>query len=386
MRHYLDHASTTPLRPAAVAAMREWTQRLGAPDGTGDPGRLHEEGRTAREAIEIAREQVAALAGVAARRLIFTSSATEAANSAILSAAASARTGGAIVCSAVEHSCVREASQRSSPVLDLHVDRAGRVDPEHLEVLLQGATVLPSLVNCQWANHEVGTVQPLAEVAAICQEYGVPLHVDAAAAFGHVATDVSSFGAHYVSVSAHKMGGPAGVGALILGPGVRLRPLLVGGSEERARRAGSENLLGIIGFGAGAAELLEGGRLGAEQSRASSQCAELVRRASHAEGVELLGPGDNGARLPHVACLSMAGVLGEAVLLSLDRKGIAAHSGSACSSEALEPSPVLAAMGWDPDRSLRLSVGWSTADTDIDAFGRTFPAVVAELRALGSSH
>ncbi|MHB8456880.1 MAG: cysteine desulfurase family protein, partial [Acidimicrobiales bacterium] len=240
------------------------------------------------------------------------------------------------------------------------------------------------LVHCQWANHEVGTIQPLEAVAELCRRHGATLHVDAAAAFGHVPTDLGSLGAQYVSVSAHKMGGPAGVGALILGPGVRMRPLLVGGSEERARRAGSENLLGIVGFGAAAAELLEDGRL-EEESRSASAKRDALAAAVLSEGrIEVLGPANASLRLPHILCASIDGVLGEAVLLVLDRAGIAAHSGSACSSEVLEPSPVLAAMGFDPDRSLRLSVGWSTTDADIAAFAAAWPDAIRSLRALGT--
>ncbi len=377
-RHYLDHASTSPLRPAAVAAICEWAERLGSPDGAGDPGRVHEEGRAAREAIEMAREQVASLAGVEPIRVVFTSGATEAANTAIASACA-ASGGGPVVCAGVEHSSVREAALRAGPVAELPVDGRGTIDIDALaSVLASGA----ALVNCQWANHEVGTIQPVHEISALCVEAGVPLHVDAAAAFSHVPADLDALGASYVSVSSHKMGGPTGVGALVLGRGVRLRPMIVGGSEERDRRAGSENLLGIIGFGAAAGQVMDEGSLPREAVEAARYCSRLAASATAVEGVELLGPTEAARRLPHIVCVSVGGVLGEAVLLALDRAGIAAHSGSACSSEVLEPSPVLAAMGVDPDRSLRLSVGWSTTDHDIAAFEAAFPLAVAELRSL----
>lgn len=369
-----------------MQALQELVDRLGAPDGAGDPGRVHEEGRIAREAIEIAREQLAALAAVSPSRVVFTASGTEAANTAVFSAVASGRPGGAIVCSKVEHSSVRAASEKAGPVLELDVDSTGRVEPGHLRSLLSDpSTPAPALVNCQWANHEVGAVQPLTEVVDVCRQYAVPLHVDASAAFGHVPTDLGALGAQYVSVSAHKMGGPAGVGALIIGRGVRIRPLLLGGSEERGRRAGGENLLGIVGFGAAAGELTEGSRLENECSRATSQRDELIATATTVEGVELLGPRGEGLSLPHIACVSVGGVLGEAVLLALDRQGIAAHSGSACSSESLEPSPVLAAMGADPDRSLRLSLGWSSSELDIAAFAEAFPAAVGSLRKLATA-
>jgi cysteine desulfurase len=415
VRHYLDHASSTPLRPSVVATLREWVDRLGQPDGTGDPGRVHEEGHVVRAAIEVAREQVAALAGVSPNRVIFTAGATEAANTAIWSATAGSRSAtagsrsatagsrlpAAIALAAVEHSCVREAALRAGPVVDLAVDGLGRIEPDSVRQALTDGPALTegpaltdgpalALVNCQWANHEVGTLQPVAEIAAACAEAGVPLHVDAAAAFGHLPLDLGALNAAFVSVSAHKLGGPAGVGALILGRGVRLQPLLVGGSEERARRAGAENLLGIIGFGAAAAELSEEGRLASEADRARRLAVELATAATSVEGVRLLGPplldvDEEDGRVAHIVCCSVDGVLGEAVLLGLDRRGVAAHSGSACSSEVLEPSPVLAAMGVDPDRSLRLSVGWSSAEEDVLAFAREFPGVVAGLRELGRS-
>ena len=207
--------------------MRELLDRLGEPDGTGDPGRVHEEGRVARESVELAREQVAALACVAPRRVVFTSGATEAANTAV----ASFGPGSAIFCAPVEHSCVREASARTGRLVEVGVLPDGAIDLESLGSLLgRSAGRAPVLVNCQWANHEVATVQPVEAVAELCSKAGADLHVDAAAAFGHVPTDFGSLDAEYASVSAHKMGGPAGVGALILGRGVRLQPLLVGGT------------------------------------------------------------------------------------------------------------------------------------------------------------
>lgn len=401
-RHYLDHASTSPLRPSAVQAIRQWAERLGLPDGVGDPGRVHEEGRVAREAIEVAREQVAALAGVEPRRVVFTSGATEAANTAVRSAASgagvrdltgSAEDGGAdIVCAAVEHSCVRDASAREAEAhggraIDAEVDRTGAIEVARLSEILADSmrTAKPALVNCQLANHEVGTLQPVDEVIAVCGEVGVPVHVDAAMGFGRVPVDAARLGATYVSVSSHKMGGPAGVGALILGRGVRLQPLLLGGSEERGRRAGSENLLGIVGFGAACADLHDHAVLEHECTEAARAAQQLTRTVEAVEGVSVVGPSDPARRLPHIVCCEVEGVLGEAVLLGLDRAGIAAHSGSACSSEALEPSPVLAAMGLDPDRSLRLSVGWSTSDDDLVSFEHAFGRVVEDLRALGAS-
>ncbi|MGH9296529.1 MAG: cysteine desulfurase family protein, partial [Acidimicrobiales bacterium] len=289
-RHYLDHASTTPLRPAARVLMTEWLERLGSAGGVGDPARIHEEGRVVREAVEAAREQVASLCHVSPSRIVFTSGATEAANTAIADAVAK-RPGSPMVAAAVEHSCVREAAERLAPVLDPGVGPDATVDVASLEQLLvdhrEGRDL--ALVNCQWANHEVGTVQPVEAVSALCRPgsraspAAVPLHVDAAAAAGHMGIDVGELGADYVSLSAHKLGGPPGVGALVLGRGVRLRPLIAGGAQERARRAGMENVLGVVGFGA-AADAIEAA-LPAEAALARRLTDRIVAAASAIRGV-----------------------------------------------------------------------------------------------------
>jgi cysteine desulfurase len=243
-------------------------------------------------------------------------------------------------------------------------------------------------VHVQWANHEVATVQPVADVVRACRERapGVLVHVDAAAAVGHVPVSFSDVGADLMSVSAHKFGGPQGVGALLVRRGLRLRPMLVGGEQERLRRAGTENVAGIVGFGAAAA-------LGVDDDRPRQLTASALAAAVGVDGLGVDGLGVDGVvaygdtenRLPHIICLGVGGVEAEAVLLGLDQAGIAVHSGSACSSESLEPSPVLEAMGVDAQRSLRLSVGWSTTQADIDAFSQALPAVVARLRALAAS-
>jgi cysteine desulfurase len=223
-------------------------------------------------------------------------------------------------------------------------------------------------------------MQPVAEVVNMCMNAGTPVHIDAAAAFGHVPVRFDELGADYVSVSSHKLGGPPGVGALVVRRGLRLAPLIVGGSEERARRAGAENVLGIVGFGAACAALAELGVLEAEAATATAQTSALLAAACGVSGVEVVG--DPTDRVPHITCVAVGGVKGEAVLLSLDRAGIAVHSGSACSSEILEPSPVLEAIGADPEQSLRMSVGWSTTAADVAAFAKVFPGVVTDLRAL----
>jgi cysteine desulfurase len=376
-RAYLDHASTTPLRPAARDAMSRWIEEAGGAGGVGDPGRVHEEGRRARGVVESAREVVADFLGADPSRVIFTSGATEAANTAV-SSSALRRPDAPLACAAVEHSSVREACRRSGQLVELPVEASGRLNVSGLDDLLRQRGK-PALVNCQLANHEVGTLQPLGEVVTLCSQAGVPVHCDAAAAVGHIPVSFRQLGVDLMSVSAHKLGGPPGIGALVVRRGVRLSPLLVGGSEERARRAGAENVIGIVGFAAACEEIR--GVLDREAATAAAQTQSLAAAATAVSGVEVVG--DGAERLPHIVCLSVGGVLGEAVLLSLDRAGVAAHSGSACSSEVLEPSPVLAAMGADPDRSLRLSVGWTTSDEDLAAFAAAFAEAVGRLRALG---
>jgi cysteine desulfurase len=374
-RAYLDHASTTPPRPEALAALTRWASLP-----TADPGRLHEEGRTVRDALEVARNQVAELVGVAGRQVVFTSGATESVNAAVWGATRAAP-GRPVLCAAVEHSAVRDASARLAPTEDIPVDASGRLQVDALRDRLRSTSLpRPALVHCQWGNHEVGTLQPVAEVVALCREAGVTVHVDAAAAGGHVALDLAALDAELVSISAHKLGGVPGAGALIVRRGSRFEPLLVGGEQERGRRAGLEALPALLAFGAAAAALA-GGTLASEAHKARQQIASILENALRVEGVAVVGP-DAAQRLPHLVCLGVEGVEAEPVLIGLDRAGVAVHSGSACSSESIEPSPVLEAMGVDPSHSLRVSVGWPTTDEDCEAFSRTFPRVVGDLRAL----
>jgi len=347
--------------------MLTWLER------SADPGRVHTEGRMVRAAVEEAREDVATLLGVRPRQVIFTSGATEAANAAVFAAMQAAAPGRKIALAGVEHSCVRESSARY-PTVPLPVDGLGRIDADAVD----GSDV--ALVHCQWANHEVSTVQPVAAVVKRARAAGALVHVDAAAAVGHVPLDLGELGADLVSVSAHKFGGPAGVGALVLRRGLRVEPFIVGGAQERARRAGLENVPAIAGFGAAATAVRA--RLAAEEAIARRLTSRLLEAALAVEGVVAYGDTSEAGRLPHIVCVGVEGVEAEAVVLGLDQAGIAVHSGSACSSEALEPSPVLEAMGVDAERSLRLSVGWNTTDADVDAFATAFRAVVARLRSL----
>jgi cysteine desulfurase len=363
--HYLDHASTSPLRPAAREAM---VAALDAPFG--DPSRIHEPGMAARAALEQSREVVARALGARPREVVFTSGASESIASVCWGVADRGRRQ---VLSAVEHSAVRLSAAQHGEVVLVGCDRTGRIEPAELLDAVDDDT---AVVHVQLGNHEVGTVQAVAEVVAACRERGVLVHVDAAQAAGRVPIEFGTLGADLVSISGHKVGGPAGTGVLLVRRGLRIRPLIVGGEQERARRAGVEPVVGAIGLAAalGAIDV-------AAEAAAQEHLADQARAALLAvEGIELFGHPTE--RLPHLVCAGIADIEPQAVLLGLDRRRIRAHSGSACASEGLEPSPVLEAMGVDAHRSLRVSVGWSTTEADVAALASALPEVVAELRAL----
>jgi cysteine desulfurase len=372
-RAYLDHASSSPLRPVVIEAMLPFLREHPA-----DPGRLHAEGRVTRVAIEDARERVAELFGARPREVVFTSSGTEAVNTAIWGAL-TRHGGGHVVTTAVEHSAVLEACERgpSSDVTLVPVDRTGRFDAGEILDAVRPDT---ALVSVQLANHEVGTLQPAADVVAGARERGVIVHVDACAAAGHIPLDFAALGADLCSVTGHKLGGPTGAAALIVRRGLRFPQFVVGGAQERARRGGIEDVPAIVGFGAAAAELT-GDTLEQEADAARALTGRLSKETlATVDDVERFG--DPDACLPHVVCLGVGGVEAEPILLALDQHGVAIHSGSSCSSESLEPSPVLEAMGVDADHSLRVSVGWSSTEADIQAFLGAFPGIVERFRRL----
>jgi cysteine desulfurase len=367
-RAYLDCASTAPLRPAALDAMLPFLREHHA-----DPGRLHAEGRVTRVALEDAREQVAAFVGARPREVVFTSGGTEA----IVAAHWWLPAGAHVVTTAVEHSAVRETLARLPiDVTVVGVDEVGRFDADAVVAAVQDDT---ALVSVQLANHEVGTFQPAADVCASLRDRaGVRVHVDACAAIGNVPLSFAALDVDLCSVTAHKLGGPKGAGALLVRRGTRIPPLLVGGAQERARRAGEENVAATVGFGAACTA----GDVDTD-ARAARELLDAAARAALAvDGVERYGDASSAGSLPNLLCLGVAGVEAEPILLALDQRGVAVHSGSACSSETLEPSPVLEAMGVDAQHSLRVSVGWSSTEADVDAFTTAFPDVVDRLRAL----
>ncbi len=369
-RIYLDHASTSPLRESARAAMAEVAD-AGSHGLLGDPGRIHAEGMAARATLEDARDRVAHWLGVRARQVVFTSGATESI-AAVSWVAVSG--GGHVVSSAVEHSAVRTWAQRCADT-EVGVDPTGTVDVEELSDAVRDDT---AIVHLQWANHEVATMQPVAEAVAALDAMPGLLHVDAAQA-GPAAPQVARSGADVVTLSGHKLGGPTGIGVTVVRRNLRLAPLMVGGDQERARRAGVENIAAAVGLAAVADELASTGA--GELDRLAGLSSQVIDWAARTDGVSLLGHPDE--RAPHLVCLALDGIEPQPVLLGLDQRGVAVHSGSSCSSEAFEPSPVLLAMGVDAQRSLRISAGWSSTEADVDRALSALDEVLSELRALG---
>lgn len=384
-RHHLDHASSSPLRPVAADALAI-VQSMSVEGRIADPGRVYTEAMAARSMVEDAREQVAASLGARPREIVFTSGATESIAAATWGAVRRAVEAGStphVVHGAVEHSAVRRssamfASTAGGTVTEVGVDRTGRIDVAAFVAALRPDT---ALAHIQIGNHEVGTLQPVEAVVQACRERDVLVHVDATQAIGHLPLDLRALDADLLSFGAHEFGGPSGIGVLAIRLGLRIEPLLQGGEQERARRAGTEDVAAIVALGATLGSL-DAATIEREAALSRSRCGRMVDRLTAADGVDLLGDPEAAGRLPQLVCLAVAGVEPQGVVLGLDQRGIAVHSGSSCASEDLEPSPVLAAMGVDAHRSLRLSVGWSTTDADIDAVCEALPVVVEGLRAL----
>ena len=370
MRIYLEHNATAPLLPAAREAMLPF---LGPP---ANPSSAHREGARARALMETARADVAALIGAAPGEIVFTSGATEANNLALRAAGADA----ALVTTAVEHASVLEPARAAAGarLRVVPVDAEGRVAVDAVLAAAAGA----ALASVGLANGEVGAVQPLAEIAAALRPGGVLVHSDAAQAVGRMPVDVRALGADLLSLSSHKLGGPAGVGALWVRPGLRLAPLLLGGPQERGRRAGSENVAAIVGFGAAAREAKR--RLDATVAAARALTDRLWDGlVARVPDVVRNGPAAE-ARLPNTLNLSFAGCAGESLVLLLDLSGVAASAGSACAAGAVEPSHVLLAMGRDATAAragLRLSVGPETTAAEIDRVLELLPSLVRQVRA-----
>ncbi len=371
MPAYLDHNATTPLEASVLEAMLPTLR-----EQFGNPSSVHRHGRRARAAIDAAREQVAALVNAHPSQVIFTSGGTEANNLAIQGVAARQRPG-RILIGATEHPSVVEAAasltDRGWRVEHLPVDDQGCLRQDALKQALQP---VPALVSVMTANNETGVVQDMTAIAALVRDSGALLHTDAVQAAGKIALDFSASGAHLMTVSAHKIGGPKGAGALIVDKAVDIKPLLHGGGQEKDRRSGTENVAAIVGFGAAATMVCE--RLAAYGLRLS-RLRELLEAGLHSfHGVELFAA--NVRRVPNTACFGAHGMDGETLVLNLDRLGFAVSSGSACASGSNEPSPVLLAMGVERELargSLRVSLGWSNTEADVEDFLRALGSVLA---------
>ena len=388
---YLDHNATTPLDPRVREAMLPW---LG--ERFGNPSSIHRVGQAARNAVEEAREQVAALIGARPPEVVFTASGTEANDTVVASAVESARrsasaaAGGHLAISAVEHPSVRQAAVRAARA-GLEVTRVppgedGVVPAAAMIGALRPDTLLASLM---LANNEVGTLQPVAAVAAECRARGIPLLCDAVQAVGKVPVDVASLGVDLLVLGAHKFGGPLGAAALWIRDGVEVESLLVGGSQERRRRAGTENVAAIVGLGAAAAlarDEVDG------QLRPSRPLQLAALRDRFEAGLRAV-PGAivhcrTAARLPNTSHVAFTGVEGEALLIRLDLAGFAVSTGSACSSGTVEPSQTLLAMGLSPAEalsSIRVSFGTANHAAEVDRFLAALAREVAALRRLTGS-
>lgn len=387
---YMDHAATTPMRPEVAEAMRP---HFG--DRFGNPSSVHGQGRAARSALEEARSRLAAAIGARRREIVFTGGGTEADNLAILGAwrraARLARERAAeppgVACSAVEHSAVlrsaEQAAREGAVLILLAVDEHGRVQEDALaEALATG----PAVVSVMWGNNEVGTLQPVHELARLCGEAGTLFHTDAVQALGKVPVRVDECACHLLSMSSHKLGGPQGVGALYVRAGTELDPVVFGGGQENGIRSGTHNVAGAVGM-AVAAELAVAG-LEAEAARLARLRDRLeAALRERVEGLDVHGAGRD--RLPQILNVRVTGIQADAALLALDAEGLCVSTGSACKSGSVKPSHVLSAMGrigagddQEMPAVIRFSLGHTTTEAEVDAVVERFPRAVERLREL----
>jgi cysteine desulfurase len=380
MRLYLDHNATTPLAEPVLAAMTEALR-----DGFGNASSVHYFGQRAKAALDAARAEVAALIGAEPAEVVFTSGGTEADNLALRGIADLAEPAGRrhLVVSAIEHEAVlqttRALHKRGWDVSHVRCGTSGVIEAADVAAAIRDDTALVCVMH---ANNETGTIQPIAEIAAAARSRGVPVHTDAVQAVGKIPVAVRQLGVDLLALTAHKMQGPKGAGALFVRRGTKLAPLLTGGRQERNRRGGTENVPAIVGFGV-AAQLA--------RERMASEGVRLAGLRDRLEGqvlAQVPGAAVNGARdhrVPNTTNVSFDGVEAEALLIALDLEGIAVSTGAACSSGTLEPSHVLRAMGLPAPRvesAIRFSLGARTTDADIDRVLAVLPPIVARLRTL----
>jgi len=378
-RIYMDYAATSPVRKEALKAMLPYFTKE-----FGNASSLHSMGQGAAEALESARSQISSSIGAKPDEIVFTSGGTESDNLAIRGAMNANRDkGDHIITSAIEHPAVRntcvELAKEGFKVTFVPVGKDGLVDPEKIRKAITSKTVLITIMH---ANNEIGTIQPIKEIGRIAKEKGVLLHTDAVQTFGKLSIDVNGLSVDMLTMSAHKIGGPKGVGALYVRKGTRLKAMQTGGPHERNKRAGTENIAGIIGF-AKAAEL-SAKEMRSESTRLSRLRDRLIKSVLSSIKESQLN-GHQTKRLPNNANFSFLGAEGEAIILKLDALGIEASTGSACSSHDLAPSHVLLALGHSPleaHGSLRITLGKDTKPEDIDYAIKVIPKVINELRAV----
>jgi cysteine desulfurase len=361
---YLDHNATTPIRPEALAAM-DAAARAG-----GNPSSVHAAGRRARQSVDAARTAVAAAAGAVDGTVVFTSGGSEANHLAMRGLEAAS-----LIVSAVEHDSVLAAARaRGLPLFTLPVTRAGVIDLAALEQLL-GAAPKPALVAVMLANNETGVIQPVTEIVALARRHGAMVHCDAVQAFGKLAVDLGALGVDSLSLSAHKIGGPQGTGALVLRPGVELRPLIAGG-QERGLRGGTENVPGIAGFGVAAS--LIGDTI--ERVNATGAFRNRLEARLKAAVPGLVVWSEAAPRLPNTSCIGLAGLKAETQVIAMDLAGIAVSAGAACSSGKVRPSHVLGAMGAteaEAASAIRISFGWTSTADDAERMAEAWTTFVA---------
>jgi cysteine desulfurase len=374
-RVYFDNSATTPVLPEVFEAMRPYFG-----EQFGNASSIHHHGQETRGAVERARESVAALLGCRASEVVFTSGGTEADNLAIFGIAGE---GDHVITSTVEHHAVlnacKELESEGCEVTYLSVDGRGCVDPGDVRRALRPST---KLITIMMANNETGVLQPVEEIGKIVAEAEVYFHTDAVQAAGKVPVDVKSIGCDLMAISGHKLHGPQGVGALYVRKGTELHPMLYGGRHERSRRAGTENVPGIVGLGE-AAELARAGLAKGEDQKLAAMRDRIERALLQIECSAVNG--DGAARVPNIANLRFDALEGEALVIALDLKGLAVSTGAACSSGAIEPSHVLLAMGATADRaraSIRISLGKQNTDEEVDLAIGLIPETVARLREL----
>lgn len=381
MRAYLDHAATTPMRPEAVAAMLPYlTERFGNPSGS------HSLARAARSALEEARDSVASDLGCDPGEVVFTSGGTESDNLAVLGSHAA--TGGAVLCSTAEHHAVLRACA-SVGGNTVRVEDSGRLD---LGALADALDPSVGLVSVMLANNEVGTIQPVSEVAAVVRDRApeAVLHTDAVAAVGWLDVAAGTDAADLVSVSAHKFGGPKGVGALVVRGGARLAPTMLGGAQERGRRAGTHDVAGIVAMAAALSAATDGredqvARIGILRDRLAEGIAAAIEGVAES-GLRAGAPASDhrAGKLASSFHVRVEGVDSEELLFLLDEVGIYASAGAACASGAIEPSHVLVAMGMTPAEArsaVRFSLGAATTDAEVDYTLEVLPKLVEQLRS-----